>query len=322
MIWGVTILVFLSVASLLAVVGVIAFRRDVKRLERLRSRVAGLQPGSDPAQEALRNLMRDNALSSIPLLDRLLGRFPRLEDLRLKLHQAGNPCNPGTLVLLCLTCGMVTGLAGYLQAGGGLALVAGALGAYAPMIWVNILRKRRLSAFDEQFPEAVDLVGRALRAGHSFGSALKMVAEEMDDPVAEEFGRTFADYSYGKTLEDALTAMVRRVGLNDLKFFATAVSLQRETGGNLTEILDNISYIIRERFRLLRQLKALSAEGRLSGTILILTAPALLGILWFMSPGYIQMLFEHPMGKFMLMAGAGFQVLGIVVIKRLVKMDV
>jgi tight adherence protein B len=149
-----------------------------------------------------------------------------------------------------------------------------------------------------------------------------MVSEEMEDPVAEEFGRTFADYSYGKTLEDALEGLVKRVGLNDLKFFATAVALQRETGGNLTEILDNISHIIRERFRLLRQLKALSAEGRLSGTILTLTAPALLGILWFMSPGYIEMLFEHPMGKFMLMAGAGFQVLGVIVIKRLVKMDV
>jgi tight adherence protein B len=322
MIWGVTLMIFLSAACLLAALGVVMFRRDVSRLERQRARLATLQPGADPSQEALQSLMRDNSLSSIPLLDRVLGRLPRLEDLRLKLHQAGSPCNLGTLVLLCLTAGAVAGLAGHLQGGPLLGLLAGGFGLYAPMIWINLLRKRRLGAFDEQFPEAVDLVGRALRAGHSFGSALKMVSEEMEDPVAEEFARTFADYSYGKTLEDALEGLVKRVGLNDLKFFATAVTLQRETGGNLTEILDNISHIIRERFRLLRQLKALSAEGRLSGTILTLTAPALLGILWFMSPGYIEMLFEHPMGKFMLMAGAGFQVLGVIVIKRLVKMDV
>lgn len=320
--YAIIALIFLSLVFLSLTVGAMLFRRDLKREEDRRRRVKSLSPKLDATQQALQGLLLDNSLSSIPTLDRFLNKLPRLSDLRLLLQQAGNPCNLGTLVLMSCTFAAVGGLVGLIQHSAILAMVLAGLGAFGPMIWLKALRKRRLAAFDEQFPEAVELVGRALRAGHSFGSALKMVAEEMDDPVAEEFGKTFADYSYGKTMEHALSSMVKRVGLQDLKFFATAVTLQRETGGNLTEILDNISYIIRERFRLLRQVRALSAEGRLSGTILSITAPALLLILWIISPGYIDLMFTHPTGHMMLMAGAVFQVLGIVVIKRLVKMDV
>ena len=320
--YAIIILIFTSLVFTALAFGVFIFRRDLKREEVRRRRIKEMSPSLDAAHEALQGLLRDNSLSSIPLLDRILNRFPRLGDLRLLLQQAGNPCNLGTLVLMTCTFAAVGGLVGLLQNSGVIAVVLAVLGGMGPMLWLKALRKRRLAAFDEQFPEAVELVGRALRAGHSFGSALKMVAEEMDDPVAEEFGKTFADYSYGKTMEHALADMVNRVGLQDLKFFATAVTLQRETGGNLTEILDNISYIIRERFRLLRQLRALSAEGRLSGTILSLAAPGLLGVLWIISPGYIELMFTHPTGHMMLVAGAVFQILGIVVIKRLVKMDV
>ncbi len=322
MFYAIVVLVFLSLVFLALATGVIVFRRDLKREENRRRRIKAMSPKLDAAHEALQGLLRDTSLSSIPILDRILNRFPRLGDLRLLLQQAGNPCNLGTLVLMTCTFAAVGGLVGLMQNNGILATIFVVLGAMGPMFWLKALRKRRLAAFDEQFPEAVDLVGRALRAGHSFGSALKMVAEEMDDPMAEEFAKTFADYSYGKTMEHALADMVERVGLQDLKFFATAVTLQRETGGNLTEILDNISYIIRERFRLLRQLRALSAEGRLSGTILSITAPALLCILWIISPKYIELMFTHPTGHIMLVAGAVFQVMGILVIKRLVKMDV
>jgi tight adherence protein B len=315
-------LVFLCLLFVALAVGMLIFRRDLGREESRRRRVKVMSPKMDPTAAALQGLLRDTSLSSIPLLDRILGRLPRLGNLRLLLQQAGNPCNLGTLVLMTCTFAAVGGLVGLVQGSGFLAAGLIAVGAIGPLIWLKALRKRRLAAFDEQFTEAVELVGRALRAGHSFGSALKMVSEEMEDPVAEEFGKTFADYSYGKTMEDALKALVERVGLQDLKFFATAVTLQRETGGNLTEILDNISYIIRERFRLLRQVRALSAEGRLSGTILSITAPALLGILWVMSPKYIELMFTHPMGNMMLIAGGAFQILGIIVIKRLVKMDV
>jgi tight adherence protein B len=185
-----------------------------------------------------------------------------------------------------------------------------------------MLRKRRLAAFSEQFPEAVDLMARALRAGHSFGSAIQMVGDEIENPAAEEFGRVFDDYSFGKTLEDSLASLVERIGTEEVKFFVTAVNLQRETGGNLTEILDNISHIVRERFRLQRQVKAISAEGRLSGTILSLIAPTLLGALVLTSESYVSTLFNHPTGRLMLVSGGVLQLLGILVIKKLVNIKV
>ncbi len=322
MIWGIGSLVFLSVLCLGGALALYLLRADLDSRRNYQRRLYELAPPAGAEQVALQMLMRDRSLSTIPLLDRLLSRLPRVQDLRRFLHQAGNPCNLGTLILLCATLAALAALAGAWQAGAPVALAAAPVAGLLPLAWLNYLRRRRLGAFDQQFPEAVDLVARSLRAGHSFGAALQMVAEEMEDPVAEEFARTFSDYAYGKSMEDALADLVQRVGLPDLKFFATAVIMQRETGGNLTEVLDNIGHIIRERFRLLRQLKALSAEGRLSGLILTLAAPAILGILMVVSPDYIDLLFRHPLGKLMLMAGAGFQVLGIIVIRRLVRMEV
>lgn len=322
MIWGVTGLVFLSVFCLLGAASLFLSRGELGSRQACRRRLQCLCSGVNNDQQALQRLMRDQCLSTIPLLDRMLGKLPRVRHLRLLLHQAGDPCNLGALLLMCAVLAALGALAGGWRSGGPAAIMGALVCGLAPLMWLSRLRRRRLNAFDEQFSEAVDLVARGLRAGHSFGAALQMVGQEMDDPVAEEFARTFSDYSYGKSMEDALAGLVERVGLPDLKFFATAVILQRETGGNLTEVLDNIGHIIRERFRLLRQLKALSAEGRLSGLILTLAAPAILGVLMLISPGYIDLLFTHPTGRFMLMAAAGFQVLGIIVIRRLVKMEV
>jgi len=236
--------------------------------------------------------------------------------------QAGNPCNLGALVLMSSVLAAVGGLVGMWRDHGGLALMLAGLGAGAPLGWLRFLRKKRLHAFDEQFPDAVETMARALRAGHSFASALHMVGEESEDPVAGEFAKAVEDYSFGKSLEDALNDLVRRVGLQDVKFFVTAVVLQKETGGNLAEILDNIGSIIRDRFRLMRQVRALSAEGRLSGLILSLMPPALLVLLWIVSPGYISMLFDHPLGNTILMTGAGFQIMGMLVIRALVNIKV
>ena len=192
-----------------------------------------------------------------------------------------------------------------------------AAGLIAPVWWVNRLKKKRMAAFDEQFSEAVDLMARALRAGHGLSSAFQMVGQEMEDPISEEFNRTFSDYTYGKSMEEALLGMLQRVDSRDVKFFATAVIMQRENRRQPHGILDNLGYIVRERFRLVRQMKALSAEGRLSGRVLSALAPVLLVLLWFTSPKYLSTMFEHPMGQPLLMAGAAFQVMGMMVIKRL-----
>lgn len=320
MIWAATALIFLGALALVGAVGLWLFRADLNRRQALRSRLRELEPRQAP--QALKVLWRDHSLSTIPLLDRLLKALPRVSDVQLLLLQAGNPCNLGSLVLLACVLATVGLLVGLWRDHGGLAVMLAGLGFLAPLGWLNLLRKKRLSAFDEQFPDAVEMMARALRAGHSFASALRMVGDESEDPVAGEFAKAFEDYSFGKSLEHALTDLVRRVGLQDVKFFVTAVILQKETGGNLAEILDNIGGIIRDRFRLMRQVKALSAEGRLSGVILSLMPPVLLVVLWMTSPGYIAMLFDHPLGNTILMTGAGFQLLGMLVIKRLVNIKV
>lgn len=320
MIWVVTGLCFLSVFSITLVLEWFLFSAERKRQEAQRRRLEELRFQEQP--NTVRKLLRDRSLSTIPLLNRLLKSLPREADVQLLLHQAGNPCNLGTLVLLMAVLAAVGLAVGAWTGNLVLALGLVALGIMGPVAWLKQLRKSRLKAFDEQFPEAVELIARALRAGHSFGSALRMVGDELDDPVAAEFGKTFDDYSYGKVLEDSLADLVRRVGLQDVKFFVTAVVLQKETGGNLAEILDNIGHIIRERFRLLRQVRALSAEGRLSGIILSLLAPLLLGVLLMISPGYIDLLFTHPVGRMMLIMGGSFQVLGMLVIRKLVNIKV
>jgi len=319
-IWLATGFIFLSILALVLAAGFWVFRRDLGRRQALRERLQGLESRQTP--EALKVIWRDRSLSTIPLLDRLLKAMPRVSDLQLLLMQAGNPCNPGVLMLLCGVLAVVGWLVGLWRDSGLMALGLAFLGAMSPLTWLRYLRKKRLQAFDEQFPDAVEMMARALRAGHSFASALRMVGEESEDPVAGEFAKAFDDYSFGKSLEHALNDLVRRVGLQDVKFFVTAVVLQKETGGNLAEILDNIGGIIRDRFRLMRQVRALSAEGRLSGVILCLMPPLLLLMLMVVSPGYIAMLFDHPMGNTILLTGAGFQLMGMLVIKYLINLKV
>jgi tight adherence protein B len=149
-----------------------------------------------------------------------------------------------------------------------------------------------------------------------------MAADEMSDPIKTEFGKTFEDYSFGKTMDHALERFGGRVELADVKFFSSAVNLQRETGGNLTELLENLGYVIRERFKLQRTVKALSAEGRLSGKILACMPPALFLLLYLSAPDYVYMALDHPIGRMMYIIGAGFELLGILVIKKLVKLDI
>jgi len=238
------------------------------------------------------------------------------------LRKAGDPISlENIFIIIIVLQGFALLLSVFIQAGWYTFIVMIAM-AYLPIWALKTISQKRLAVFETQFPEATDLMARALRSGHSFSSALSMVAHEMHPPISDEFERVSEDYAYGKSMEDALSGLMQRVELSDVRFFVTAVLLQRETGGNLTEVLDNIGHIIRERFRLLRTVKTLSAEGRLSGIILALMAPALLGVLYIVSPHYIAMAFEHPVGQTMLMIGAFFEIIGIIVIRQLVKLEV
>ena len=183
-------------------------------------------------------------------------------------------------------------------------------------------RNVRIYKFEERFPEALDLLSRAVRAGHAFSAGMKMVADELDDPVGPEFRKAFDEQNYGLPLKESLNAMAERIPLLDVKFFATAVLIQRETGGNLAEILDNLANVVRERFKIRRQVRVHTAHGRFTGYVLM-ALPAFLAIaLMFINPEHMNLLFEEQIGKMMIVACIVMQAIGFIWIKQIVKIEV
>jgi tight adherence protein B len=201
------------------------------------------------------------------------------------------------------------------------AIVFGIAAACVPLVYVRFKRSKRLQVFEEQFPEAIDLIARALRAGHALTTGLGMVADEIPKPVGEEFRRLYDEQNFGMSLPEAMRAMARRVPVLDARFFVTAVLTQREAGGNLSEVLDNLASVMRERFKLKRQVRVASAHGRLSAWVLSLLPPALAVVLFTLSPGFMSVLYEDPWGVQLMLGAGALQLLGTVVIARLVRIE-
>ena len=204
----------------------------------------------------------------------------------------------------------------------GLAPVLAAILAFLPLCWLLMRRKRRLNKFASQLPQTLELIARALRAGHSLAAGFNLVAREMSKPIGVEFSRIYEEQNLGKPLDEALEAMTRRVPNLDLKFFATAVALQRQTGGDLAEILDKIGHLVRERFQIWGQIQALTGEGRLSGIVLLALPPALFVAVYRLNPDYLNLLFTDEMGRKMLIGGIAMQVFGALVIRKIVNIRV
>ncbi len=197
-----------------------------------------------------------------------------------------------------------------------------AIGFALPFMFLKFKRTKRLRAFEEMFPEALDLIARALKAGHAFATGLKMAADELSEPVGPEFRKTFDEQNFGLPLKDALENLTLRIPILDVRFFATAVLIQRETGGNLSEILENLAHVVRERFKILRQVRVYTAHGRLTGYVL-LALPAVLSIaLSFINPEHMNMLFREHMGQILLMVAIGMQIAGYIWIRQVVKIEV
>jgi tight adherence protein B len=231
-----------------------------------------------------------------------------------------------TLGRFFLTCGIFATAGAALAAATGLRvyfvpLVAGSLGSL-PFMWLVLRRRRRLKKFQAQLPDALELIARALRAGHSLASGFSLVSREMSEPISKEFARVFEEQNLGIPMDEALQDLTERVPNLDLKFFATAVVLQRQTGGDLAEILDKIGELVRERFRIWGQVQALTGEGRLSGIVLLALPPALFVVVYKLNPDYVMLLFTDDLGKKMLIGGAIMQLLGAVVIKKIVNIRV
>lgn len=247
----------------------------------------------------------------------------RIGRLRLLFEQADTTLTPSRFFLIsggmAFAAGATTTYAG-LHVGS--TPLAAAFGGSLPLLWLMFRRKRRMKKFAAQLPDALELIARALRAGHSLGSGFHLVSEEMNEPIASEFQRSFDEQNLGIPLDESLDSMTDRMPNLDLKFFCTAVILQRQTGGDLAEILDKIGRLIRERFRIWGQVQALTGEGRLSGIVLLALPPALFIAVWKLNPEYVSVLFTDPMGKQMLIGGIFMQVLGALVIRKIVNIRV
>ncbi len=256
------------------------------------------------------------------LLDRIMLKVSFFNQLRVLMLQANLAWRLETFLVVVAVSGLMLAGVGLAQWGGLGAVAGGGLGLFIPYKILVRKRKRRLQKFEKQLPDALDLLARGLRAGHAFPTGLQQVAKEMADPLGTEFFRTFKEFNHGLDLNTALLNLCHRINLQDLSFFTTAVLIQRETGGNLTDILEKISVLIRERFKLRNQVKALTAEGRLSGLILLLLPPVLVLILMAINPEYELQLFRHPMGRIMCGVALGFQLLGMWCIHKIVNIKV
>jgi tight adherence protein B len=269
-------------------------------------------------------LVRDEApLSGIALLDRVLRGSDRItEPSRRLIQRAGLSLTVGTLLLLCAVAGLAAyALVLWVTRLPYLALLAGALSLFLPIGVIRFMAKRRVGQFEEQFPEAIDLLSRALKAGHAFTTGLSMVADEMADPVGSEFRLAFDRQNFGMPLPDALRSLGERVPLLDARFFVTAVLTQREAGGNLSEVLDNLAAVIRERFRVKRQVRVVTAHARMTGWVLVALPVALALVLTLLSPQHMSVLWTDPTGIRMVTVAVILQVVGSLIIRKLVDVE-
>jgi tight adherence protein B len=259
-------------------------------------------------------------LSGVGAVDSLLSRAHGVSGpLERLVTQSGLKITVGTLVLSSI----LAALGGYLLVKWltyytFLGLAAAPLFGIVPYLVVRFYRTQRMNKFEEQFPEAIDLLARALRAGHSFPTGMEMVANEIPEPIGGEFKLMYDRQNFGMPLNDALKGLAERVPILDAKFFATAVLTQRETGGNLSEVLDNLSVVIRDRFKVKRQVRVLTAHGRITGWILAALPPSLALILTIVSPEHMKTMISDPLGIQMLAVGGTMQVIGSVIIRKLV----
>ena len=289
----------------------------------LESRLEEVTAAPDEDQADSEALIKGRHDGPLPMLDRLVAGSARGNAVAIWLEQSGVKLSVSALLLISIGCALVFGLivSAALRMPIGW-LIGGITGFALPWMFVRVKRTKRMRAFEEAFPEALDLMARALKAGHAFATGLKMVADEMPEPVGPEFRKTFDQQNFGLPLKDALGSLTARMPSLDVRFFATAVLIQRETGGNLSEILENLAHVVRERFKILRQVRVYTAHGRLTGYVL-LALPAFLAIaLAFINPEHMQLLFRERLGHMLLASAVVMQTIGYIWIKQVVKIEV
>jgi tight adherence protein B len=316
-------IVFLAVfAAILLVVTALGARGQQRKeaLNRLESMT--LATARNPGDEGL-NVLREEMLSSLPWLDRMMQNFDVFPRLRRLLLQTDLKWNVAHLLMISLACAAAGGLVAYLRTGvWHFSLGFGLLAGTAPFLFVLFKRAQRFGRFEEKLPEALDMMVGAIRAGHSLLAALEIAAREMPPPISDEFRKTFDEHNFGLDLKEALLNLAYRVPIHDVQIIVTAILIQRESGGNLAEILDKTAHVIRERFRLKRQIRVHTAQGRLTGWILALLPPILAVIMYLMNPKHMSKLWGHPTGLKLIYFAVVMTIVGGLIIRKIVRIQV
>jgi len=315
------VLVFFGVAGLVVGIyfGVISLSASIegRKLARRLREVGDTVDAPDAA------LVMDRPEGPLPQLDGLVNRTAVGSRLARLIEQSGSRSTSSGILLFSLFLGFrAAAIAAWFVRHPAAPLAAAPIGLALPFGWLLYRRSSRFKQFEEQFPEALDLLSRAIRAGHAFQTSLGMVADELPPPVGPEFKKTFERQNFGLPLRDAMDELADRVTILDVRFFVTAVAIQRETGGNLAEILDNLAHVVRERFKIRRQVRVHTAHGRFTGYVL-LALPAGLGVvLSFIAPDQMDLLFRERMGQIMLVGAMVMQTVGFIWIRQVIKIEV
>src|SRR5208283_1078125 len=315
------VLVF-AVVTVAVFAGMSLFDQRKAQARVLRDRLSAVQ---QPAEQTVPDaaFLRDEVLSRIPAFDTCLRRSERVSVLQKVLAQGNVDVRAGNFLMLCAASAVAFAALAFFASGNLLFGWAGAMiGFFIPYAYASHRRTKRFQKFEEKFPEAIDTLARAVRAGHAFTTALEMIANEVSEPVAGEFRQLYEEQKFGLPVRDALLNLADRIPLVDVKFFVTAVMLQRETGGNLAEILDNLSYVIRERFKIQRQVRVHTAQGRLTMVLLMAMPPMIVVAMLILNPGFIRPLFTDPLGHALIVGGITLQTLGYFFIRRIIRIQV
>ncbi|NUO85094.1 MAG: type II secretion system F family protein [Cupriavidus sp.] len=316
--------ILLFVAVVLCVEGIYLWWNNAHgpAAKRIEARLRALSAGGHVGAEQL-SILKKRLLADSPRLQQWLMRVPRIGALDRWLEQSGSTWSVAQLFGYCALVVLCTvALIPLLPVPASLVMLGAVLAAMLPALHVVHLRARRLKQLEAQLPDAVDMISRALRAGHSFSGALSMVGQEMKAPIGPEFRTTFEEINYGVALDEAMTNLAMRVPVADLRYFVIAVLIQRESGGNLAEILDTIGTMVRERLKLFDKIRVLSAEGKLSAWVLGLLPFATAGMILVINPGFMNVLWEDPLGLRMVGGALVSMTFGVLWMRKIIRIRV
>lgn len=313
--------VFTAVFLLSQTMIIPVFGESRKARKRLRKRLSELEQGTE--QESFSSLLREKYLRNLAPWEQTLENLPVMQGLSQLIEQAGHKILAYRLMAIAVILAVCCCFVAFSQTNHIIiTLLATVFGGTLPLLKIMRDRSQRILKIEEQLPEAIDMMKRALRAGHPFSGALKLVSEEMPDPVGKEFKTTFADLNYGNDVRRAMLGLLQRIPSVPVMAFVTSVLVQKETGGNLAEILEQISTVIRGRFRLERKIKTLSAEGRLSTWVLAMVPLVLFAVIWVTTPDYLPTLVEDEIGRMLIGYGLVSAIVGSFWIRRIIRIDV